>query len=198
MKTIKRLAVGQLNELDKLQRGEMGDIIGGYGGDGNCYFNCLEYLNKKYECREGWTYEDYANDYVTGKGNKYDDWDGTARGSNDEGVDNGPQFVDWDNSKLNAEPFNYLANCFDTEGSKWVLTGNNLSSYFNNQSSDENDTIVGTFLVGDPGSGVTHCVIFTGYDEKSSNFFFYDPTSNTIGSVNSSRVICGAKVKGCK
>ena len=41
MKTLKRLAIGQLNDLEKLSMNEQKNIIGGYGGEGNCFFNCL-------------------------------------------------------------------------------------------------------------------------------------------------------------
>jgi len=44
MKKLKRLAVGQLNEFERLPSEEQGRLWGGYGSDGNCYFNGLEYL----------------------------------------------------------------------------------------------------------------------------------------------------------
>lgn len=196
MKTLKRLAIGQLNDLEKLSMNEQKNIIGGYGGEGNCFFNCLEFLNQKYGCHEGWTYENYANDYVNGQGNLYDDWMGT---NTDEGLDVGPGFVNFEENWLNNQPFEYMAHCFNTEGSQWTLSGSNVAGFFGSPSDgSDNPTIVGTYLVGEPGSGVVHCVIFTGYDSSTGLFNYFDPTTGSSGTIEEEKVICGAQVNGCK
>lgn len=197
MKKLKRIAVGQFGELQKISQKEQRTYVGGYGGDGNCFFNCLEYLNNKYGCHEGWTYEDYANDYVNGNGNPNDQWGGTN--NLDDGKDSGPAFVNWEENKLNNEPFSYLSNCFDTEGSQWTLTGSRIAEFFNSDpNGSDNSTVVGTYLWGNTENGGTHCVIFTDYDESSGIFSYFDPTTGSTGSINRSSVICGAKVNGCK
>lgn len=204
MKKLKRIAVGQLGELQKISQKEQGIYVGGYGGDGNCFFNCLEYLNNKYGCHEGWTYEDYADDYITGYGNPDDNWNGTFLGSYDEGKDKGPLFLaidDNNHASLNNEPFSYLANCFNTEGSQWTTldnVGELFSSSLGNNSGFSNCTIVGAYIVGSIENGVTHCVIFTDYDSSSNMYSYFDPTTGSTGTVHSSRVLCGAKVNGCK
>lgn len=197
---LKRLTLPSLGkELENINKETLSHIIGGYGGNGNCFFNCLEYLNKKYECREGWTYKDYASDYVTGQGNKYDQWLGTYKGSFDEGIDSGPEFVNWSTNRLNNEPFAYLSNCFNTDGSKWTLGGSGMASFFGSSTNiNDNSTIVGTFLDGTIESGTTHCVIFTGYDSQTHKYSYYDPTTGSTDTVDYGKVICGAKVNGCK
>lgn len=198
MKKLKRLAVGQLNEFERLPREEQGRLWGGYGSDGNCYFNCLEYLNRKYGCHPDWTYEDYANDYVTGSGNPNDGWEGTHK---DEGKDQGPIFVTFDENgygKLYNETFQYLANCFNTEGSQWTTLGS-VAGFFNGQpTGSENGIIVGAYLTGTTQNGSTHCVIFTGYDSITQQYTYFDPTTQKTGTVPASMVLCAAKVTGCK
>lgn len=196
MKKLKRLAVGQLNEFERLPREEQGRLWGGYGSDGNCYFNCLEYLNRKYGCHPDWTYENYANDYVTGSGDLNDDWEGTHT---NEGLDQGPIIISYSDGiiTLNNAPFTYLANCFSTEGSQWTTLGS-VSSLFTNSSNTDNNVIVGTFIVGTLGNSDVHCVILNGYDSGTQKYSYYDPTTGLAGVVDAFRVICAAKVTGCK
>ena len=183
--------------------------MGGFGGNGNCYFNCLEYLNNKYECRGSeWDYEKFAHDYVHGTDNPNDTWGGT--GDKEQGLDKGPKFAQnyrgsdgKIHTHVNNEPFVYLSNQFNTEGSQWTLGGNNVKGYFGSETGN-NSTIVATFF---SGSGVidengipqfdTHCAVFTGYDEKKG-FLCEDPTTGARYYVHPTNVIGAAKVNGCK
>lgn len=198
MKKLKRITVGQLGELQKISQKEQRSYVGGYGGNGNCFFICLEYLNTKYDCHEGWTYKNYADDYVNGKGNPYDEWDGIH--DKKQGKNKRPAFVNWEENTLNNEPFSYLSNCFDTEGSQWTTTGSRIAEFFNSSpNGSDNRTVVGAYLWGSTDNkGGTHCVIFTNYDETSGMFSYFDPTTGSTGSIDKYHVICGAKVNGCK
>src|SRR5574344_1197703 len=121
MRKLKRLNLNQLTDFtkpipNKIQK----NIIGGYGNNGDCFYNCLEYLNNKYQCHSDRDYLWYANDYVSGANDENDDWGGTATRDRNEAL-YGPNFVNFQANTLNNEPYSYLANNFSTEGSKWTV-----------------------------------------------------------------------------
>ena len=175
MRTLKRLEIGQLNGFEKLSSEEQNSFIGGYGGEGNCFYNCMEYCSKKFDDRgDRHNYKDYANGYEKGMGG----WEGT--GTNDQGKDLGPYYAtpnDNNSYDLKQTPYDFLDSQFDVEGSSW-LKGSDISNCFG---SDRNkkDIVIGTFdirgVAGYGSDSGTHAVIFTGYDPATREYTYINP-----------------------
>lgn len=198
MKTLKRLVIGQVNELEKLSAREMGMIVGGYNSNpGNCFWNCMEYCSRKYEDKRR-SYKKFAVGYEEGIGI----WEGI--GSKDQGVNQGPNYATLNSDgsyKLEQTPFDYLASQFKIEGSEWTK-GSDVSAYFGSNR-DKKCVIIGTFdtkgLKIQGSENEAHCAIFTGYIKETGEYSFIDPNDQgRVKYIREEYVLGAAKVTGKK
>lgn len=162
MKTLERLAVGQLNGLERLSMEELSNFVGGSG----CFWNCLGYVYTfcdKYDDNDG------NKDSAMAAGAAYRDIWGSRGGYLNEDGDPSPKQKD----KL----FKFI-NCtgvFTTTGSSWQTSG------FDNITNGS-DLGMALVMIGDDEN--QHAHIIQGrvqYEQTSNNNsrgFYYDKSQN--------------------
>lgn len=106
MKKIKRLTVGQLNDMDLLSLNEKRHIVGGSG----CVWDCLAWIMDQYDgkCTSNKEYQEYYDSFQKG-------WvsynNGNVRSDGDPAANQTDQL------------YGYINQFFDTTGSGWEASG---------------------------------------------------------------------------
>lgn len=195
----RKLSLEELTEyFDSLSEENQRKCQGGYGPDGNCYYNCLEFLSRKYDGPMNYhNYLYYANDYTYGEKNKNDDWNGL----DDENrcfdtVNEGPKFYDSETGNIDTTTLRYLSSQFETSGSEWV-TGSGIQDLFaGGTGSYKKGYVMGTMITG---SGTAHAAIFSGYDAATDTYSYYNPNDKGyILKIEASKVLSAIKITGKK
>lgn len=187
---IGRIKVLDLQHLEKLTSMELREVIGGYGGDGGCFYDCMSWLSKEV-CGTEVNPDYFRNDYADGKGNSNDNWGGlTDRGERWQAKWDGPKIYK-STGELNTDPLQYMSNYFDIEGSEWA-SESSARDFWKEPSSSETK-VMGAFEID---ASVAHAVILTGYDE--GKYSYYDPSTGCSGNFEASKFIGAVQVKGCK
>lgn len=195
MKRISKISLFE-EEFDvarKLSEIEMRGVVGGTDGKGNsygvsgfCYYDCMAYMADYLGYSGSMDSGYFAFDYVTGRGDKNDDWEGTQ---NIEDVSKGPLILK--DGAFTGEPFAFLSNYFETSGSGWA-EGEKIQSLFDKYDEKEN-CIMGFYK---SGADEAHAIILKSYtaDTDGGYYSYYDPSTFKEGSVKASDMLGASKV----
>ena len=170
MKSLRRLAVGQLDGLSRISEIEQNSLVGGIKKDGkSCLYNCMEVIGK--ECygsdAESTVYED---GYLHGHGS----YSGSRSGGGNISEElYGPYLVREGSVNKNVE--DCIRSYFEDAGN--FVQGNEARNLFGTDTNPtENTGVMGIVNMG----SVAHAVILTGY--VNGKYTFTDPSGEMQGS----------------
>lgn len=170
MKTLKRLAVGQLNGLSRISEREQSSLVGGIKKDGkSCLYNCMEVIGKECYGSDA-DHSVYEYGYLHGHG--------SYPGSRSEGDNTseelyGPYLIKEGSVNENVE--SCIKSYFEDAGS--FVQGLEARWLFGtNANPKENTGVMGIINMG----SVAHTVILTGY--MNGKYSFTDPSGQMEGS----------------
>lgn len=167
MKKIKRLTVGQLNNMDLLSVNEQRHIVGGSG----CVWDCLAWIMDQYDGKYT-TQKEYQKYYDTFKEGWVSYNNGNVRSDGDPAANQADQL------------YGYINQFFDTTtGSGWGTSGwySMISSSGATNQANGYDYSGLAFVVTGSGSTKHAVVIYGGaqFDESGNTYYeCYDPSNS--------------------
>ena len=157
----------------------------------NCFFNCMEYIGKKY----GLSYlsdfyqENYINAKFWERGNRVKL---SYKGSPYDYVKVDGEFIP------NPDSLAYLNHFFDTRNEGWQEDTKKIDCMLNHNRKENKGIVLGVIrVVGDSNEFVSHAVIL--YADSGNYYTYRDPSSDEIGvNIRKDEVLYAVKIYGSK